>query len=63
MTLKENVASIFIIIKYLATIVYPPMVDTHHYEENETEKKLFSAFFYPFIVLLANGCFVPLGVK
>lgn len=45
MTLKENVASIFIIIKFMATIVYPPMVDTHHYEENETEKKLFSAFF------------------
>ena len=35
----------------------------HEIEIKTQEKKALLFIFYPFIVLLVNDCFVPLGVK
>ena len=60
---KCSISLFVIIIRYMSTMFYSPIVDPCHHEEIETQKKSPSLLFYLFIVLLVNDCFVPLGVK
>ena len=61
---KCSISLLIIIIRYMSTMFCSPTVDPFHHEEIKTqEKKALLCIFYPFIVLLVNECFVPLGVK